>query len=60
MKSKPRSSLVRLTAVGALLAASSAHAADIQKAADADALNLGTSWVGGTAPGAGDVALWDN
>ena len=44
-----------------LLAAASmsaAHAADIQKADNTDNLNLESSWVGGTVPGAGDVAVW--
>ena len=29
------------------------------KANNADALNLGSSWIGGIAPGGGDIALWD-
>jgi autotransporter-associated beta strand protein len=37
-----------------------ASAADIFKADNADALNLGSSWSGGTAPGAADVAVWNN
>ena len=36
------------------------QAAEIVKTNDANALNLGTSWVGGTAPGSGDVALYDS
>jgi autotransporter-associated beta strand protein len=38
------------------------HAAEttITKADNTDALNLGSSWSGGTAPGASDVALWDS
>ncbi|MGA0846302.1 MAG: autotransporter-associated beta strand repeat-containing protein, partial [Luteolibacter sp.] len=36
------------------------HAQTITKADNTDDLNLGTSWVGGTAPGTGNVALWDS
>ncbi len=36
------------------------RAADIYKADVPDNLNLGTSWVGGVAPGAADVAVWDH
>lgn len=43
-----------------LAAGSPALAADIIKADNVDNLNLGTSWVGNTAPGAGDVAVWNN
>ncbi len=35
-------------------------AAQIQKADNANTLNLGSSWVGGTAPAAGTVAQWDS
>lgn len=38
----------------------SAHAIDIVKDNNTNALNLGTSWVGGVAPGIGDVGLWNN
>ena len=37
-----------------------AQAADVVKANNTNALNLGTSWTGGTAPGSGDVAVWNN
>ena len=40
--------------------AAPALGADIQKADAADALNVGTSWIGGAAPTAGDNALWDS
>src|ERR1017187_4108501 len=33
--------------------------AQIYKTNNSDALNLGTSWVGGAAPGSGNVAAWD-
>ncbi|HET6408147.1 MAG TPA: hypothetical protein VFG14_09725, partial [Chthoniobacteraceae bacterium] len=33
--------------------------AQIVKANNTDNLNLGSSWVGGVAPGAADLALWD-
>lgn len=36
------------------------HAAEIAKANNADALNIGSSWSLGTAPTATDVALWDS
>jgi hypothetical protein len=61
-------SLLRKTFFGALLAAalsgSSAFAATIEKAGTGTS-GLGTSganvnWTGGTAPGTGDVALWDS
>jgi autotransporter-associated beta strand protein len=35
-------------------------AVEIVKTNDANALNLGTSWVGGTAPGSGDVAVFNS
>lgn len=35
------------------------HAADIVKTNDASALNLGTSWVGGAAPGTSDIAVFN-
>ncbi|MFT3785595.1 MAG: hypothetical protein QM770_05450 [Tepidisphaeraceae bacterium] len=37
-----------------------AQAADVVKENNADALNLGTSWVGGVAPTANDVAVWNS
>ena len=48
-----------------LLAASfslvaSLPAAEIAKTNDANALDLGTSWVGGVAPGSSDIALFDS
>lgn len=36
------------------------NAADVVKADNADNLNLGSSWVGGVAPGAADVAIWNS
>src|ERR1700690_3775410 len=38
----------------------SAQAGTILKADSPDTLNLGTSWVGGTAPGPADIAQWDH
>lgn len=49
------SSAVALAAIS-----SSAFAADVLKADNTDSLNLGTSWNLGTAPGTGDVAVWDS
>ena len=37
-----------------------ANATDVAKANNTDNLDQGTSWVGGTGPGTGDVALWDS
>lgn len=37
-----------------------ANAADIIKDNNTTALNVGSSWVGGTGPGSGDVAVWNN
>jgi len=39
--------------------ASVGEAASISKDNNTDDLNLGSSWVGGTVPGASDVAVWD-
>lgn len=46
--------------VAILLALPSLRAADINKASNGTALNVGTSWVGGVAPTSSDVALWDS
>lgn len=43
-----------------IIVCSSAHAIDIVKANNTSALNLGASWVGGTAPTPADVAVWNN
>lgn len=37
-----------------------AGAQEITKASNTDALNLGSSWIGGTPPASGNVALWDS
>ena len=55
MKARPRSILAL-----ALLAATPALAAEVIKANNTNALNLGTSWVGGTGPGAADVGVWNS
>jgi autotransporter-associated beta strand protein len=34
--------------------------ADVFKANNTDALNLGSSWVGGVVPTSGDIAVWDS
>lgn len=48
-------------AIGLCLAVPlSSHATTITKTNNTDNLNLGSSWVGGTAPGSGDVALWNS
>lgn len=52
--------LVNFVTAGALLLQFHAQAAEIVKANNTNALNLGTSWTGGTVPGASDVAVWNN
>lgn len=42
------------------LASAAASAADVIKANNTNALNLGTSWASGTAPTSSDVALWNS
>lgn len=50
-----------LPALAALvIAAPGTRAADVIKANNTDALNLGSSWVGGVAPTAADVAVWNS
>jgi autotransporter-associated beta strand protein len=55
---------IRQIPLGMLLAAGlfsqPLSAADIIKANNTDALNLATSWSTATAPGTGDVAVWDS
>jgi autotransporter-associated beta strand protein len=58
MKVKSTPSLLLGTAI--LAFAHTATAQDIIKANNTDALNLGTSWVGGSVPGVGNVAVWDS
>lgn len=48
-----------LAALAFLLGASAAQADVVVKANNTNALNLGTSWIGGVAPGANDIAQWD-
>lgn len=50
---------VALCAMAMMTSVSSVKANVISKADNADALNLGSSWVGGVAPGANDIATWD-
>ena len=57
-----KSAINKRYAVVAALAAfatASAQAANVPKANNTGALNVGTSWVGGVVPGSGDVATWD-
>lgn len=49
-----------LVAAAALLGSTESSAADIQKAANTDALNLGTSWVGGSVPTGTDMVIFDS
>jgi len=46
-------------AVGLVSMLATVHAAEVQKADNEDALALGSSWVGGVAPGGADTAVWD-
>lgn len=55
---KPQNRLL-LAASIFVAAAPAVHAVDVIKANNTNALNLGTSWSGGAAPGTGDVAVWD-
>jgi autotransporter-associated beta strand protein len=47
-------------AVLATLAAAPAFGADVIKTNNSDALNLGSSWVGGVSPTAADIGVWNN
>lgn len=52
--------LIRFFAVSAALSfAANASAASVEKADNADNLNLGASWVSGTPPTSSDIAVWD-
>ncbi len=59
MASIARKRALQIAAAVAVSGIMSANAGTITKADNADSLNLGTSWVGGVAPGASDIALWD-
>lgn len=55
--------LLQTTLLGAAalgLSLTTTPAGDIYKADVSDNLNLGLSWVGGVAPGASDLAVWDH
>lgn len=58
MKSKSITSLLGTAILVAANVATPARADAISKADNSNALYLGTSWVGGNAPGASDVATW--
>ena len=55
-----RTTLCALLALAGLTAGLTAQGAIIPKADNNSALDLGASWTGGTAPGTGDIASWDN
>lgn len=55
---KPTKITLRLIVCSSILLAVTGHG-QIFKADNNDDLSSGTSWVGGTAPGSGDVATWD-
>ena len=44
----------------AVIASGTSHAADVIKANNTNALNLGTSWASGTAPTTTDIGVWNN
>jgi autotransporter-associated beta strand protein len=48
------------TMLMAAVAASGSHAADVIKANNTNALNLGTSWASGTAPTTADIGVWNS
>jgi autotransporter-associated beta strand protein len=52
--------LIRLPLFLACSNAVTVQAVDIVKANNSDNLNLGSSWVGNTAPGSSEIAVWDN
>lgn len=54
MKNHPLATIL----VGLLVVSGATQAADVARNNSVQDLNLGAAWVGGTAPGAGDVALW--
>jgi fibronectin-binding autotransporter adhesin len=56
---KPKFATSLLAASIVIGFAGQVYAAPIVKQNNLDALNLGSSWVGGSAPGAGDIAVWD-
>ncbi len=58
MKQRPTQTRLALALLAAM-SAQSLHAIDVVKANNTDALNLTTSWEGGVAPTASDVAVWD-
>jgi autotransporter-associated beta strand protein len=58
MKNPPRFCAVLPVAAALLTGLHSAVAGDVNKLDNSTALNLGTSWQGGSAPGASDVGVW--
>ena len=58
MKTNKSTILFHSASLALLLMPALLPAASITKSDNTNALNLGTSWVGGTAPGAADVATW--
>lgn len=57
---KPKFTNLLFAASLVVVFSNAASAADITKADNFDNLNLGSSWVLGSAPGANDFALWDS
>lgn len=57
---KPKSANLLLLASVFVSVTGKSSAADITKNNVLDNLNLGSSWVGGAAPGTGDVAVWNS
>src|SRR5262245_42120588 len=52
--------LIGLTTLALNLCPLTAPAAEIRKANNGDPLEFGSSWIGGMAPTAADVAVWDD
>ena len=58
LKTLAQSALMALSL--AIFSFAPANAADVVKTNNTDNLNLGTSWVNGTAPTSSDVAVWNS
>src|SRR5215469_207281 len=59
MMTNQRTLITLLAASAAFSFAANVSAASVEKANNANNLNLGTSWVSGTPPTSSDVGVWD-
>jgi len=57
---RPQTTRALLAALAGLTGTGALQAAEIIKADNTDALNVTSSWSGGTAPGANDIAVWNS